>query len=65
MAVTGVTEIKASFTGGFDDAIKQGAARANKTLKKVRAGWIENREAIVDDKGWGRLSSSTVDNTHS
>jgi flavin-binding protein dodecin len=53
MAVAGVAEIKASFTGSCDHAIEKGAASANKALKKHGAGWIENREAIVDDKGGG------------
>jgi flavin-binding protein dodecin len=64
MAVAGVTEIRASCTRSFDDAIKQGAARATKTLRKVSAGWIENREAIVDEKDGGRGSSSTGDHIH-
>jgi len=51
MSVARVTEIKASSTKSFDDAIKVGIARANKTLSNVRGAWIENQEVIVDDKG--------------
>jgi flavin-binding protein dodecin len=51
MAVAGVIEIKASCTRSLDDAIEQGVARASKTLKNVGAAWIENQEAVVDDKG--------------
>ena len=51
MSIARVTEIKASSTKSFDDAIKAGVARAHKTLKNVKAAWIENQEVIIDDKG--------------
>ena len=51
MSVARVTEIKASSTKSFDDAIKTGVARAQKTLTKVRAAWIENQEVLIDEKG--------------
>jgi dodecin len=51
MSIARVTEIKASSTKSFDDAIKEGIARAQKTLTNIRAAWIENQEVIIDDKG--------------
>ena len=51
MSVARVTEIKASSTKGFDDAVQNGVARASKTLKNVKAAWIQNQEVIIDDKG--------------
>ena len=51
MSVARVTEIKASSTKSFDDAIKEGVARANKTLKNVRGAWIENQEVVIDENG--------------
>jgi dodecin len=51
MSIARVTEIKASSAQSFDDAIRQGIARANKTLKNVKSAWIENQEVLVDDKG--------------
>ncbi len=51
MSIARVTEIKASSTKSFDDAIKAGVVRAQKTLKNVKAAWIENQEVIIDDKG--------------
>jgi hypothetical protein len=51
MSIARVTEIKASSTKSFDDAIKAGVARAQKTLKNVSAAWIENQEVLIDDKG--------------
>ena len=51
MTVARVTEIKASSTKSFEDAIKTGVVRAQKTLKNVRGAWIENQEVIIDDNG--------------
>ena len=51
MTVARVTEIKSSSTKSFDDALKEGVARANKTLKNVKSAWIENQEVYIDDKG--------------
>ena len=51
MSVARVTEIKASSTRSFDDALRQGVARAHKTLKNVKSAWVQNQEVIVTDKG--------------
>lgn len=51
MSVARVTEIKSSSTKSFDDAVKQGIKRANKTLKNVRGAWVQDQEVTVNDKG--------------
>ena len=51
MSFARVTEIKASSPKSFEDAIQAGVARASKTLKKVKAAWVQNQEILVDDKG--------------
>ncbi len=51
MSVAKVTEIKVSSPKSFDDAIREGIARANKTLKNVKSAWIKDFEVEVDDKG--------------
>lgn len=51
MAIARVTELKASSTKSFDDALRQGVARANKTLKNVKSAWVENQEVVIGDKG--------------
>jgi flavin-binding protein dodecin len=51
MSIARVTEIKSSSRISFDDAIKKGISRANKTLKNVRGAWIWNQEVLVDKKG--------------
>ena len=50
MSVAKVSEISATSATGFEDAIKQGIARANKTLRKVRSAWIKEQHVrVVDD----------------
>jgi len=51
MSIARVTEIKASSTLSFDDAIKAGVVRASKTLSNVKSAWIENQEVLIDEKG--------------
>lgn len=51
MSVARVTEIKASSTKSFDDAVKVGVARAVKTLKNVKSAWVQNQDVTVDEKG--------------
>ena len=51
MSIAKVTEIKVSSTKSFDDAIREGIARANKTLKNVKSAWIKDYEVTVDKKG--------------
>ena len=51
MSIARVTEIKSSSKVSFDDALKKGIARANKTLTHVKSAWIENQEVLIDDKG--------------
>jgi len=51
MSIARTTEIKASSALSFDDAMKKGIARAQKTLTHVRGAWIENQEVLVDAKG--------------
>ena len=51
MSVARVTEIKAASTKSFDDALRQGVARANKTLKNLKSAWIQNQEVTINEKG--------------
>ena len=51
MSVARITEIKASSTVSFDDAIKSGMRRAAQTLENVRSAWISSQEVLVDEKG--------------
>jgi flavin-binding protein dodecin len=51
MSISRTTEIKSSSALSFDDAMKKGIARAEKTLKNVRSAWISNQEVLVNAKG--------------
>lgn len=51
MSVARVSEIKASSTESFDDAIRQGVARAVKTLRNVKSAWIQNQDVQIDEDG--------------
>ena len=49
MSVAKVSEISATSTTDFEDAIKQGLDRANKTLRNVRSAWIKEQHVRVRD----------------
>jgi flavin-binding protein dodecin len=48
MAVARVTEISATSTQSFEDAIKSGLERANATLRNVRSAWIKEQQVRLD-----------------
>jgi hypothetical protein len=48
MAVAKVTEIIASSSRSFEDAVEKGVARADKTLKNVRGAWIAGQKVVVE-----------------
>jgi len=50
MSVAKVTEIISSSSKSFDDAVQNGVARANKTLKNVRGAWVKDQEVSVRDR---------------
>jgi hypothetical protein len=47
MSVARVTEITSSSPKSFDDAIRGGLARANKTLENVTGAWIKGQEVVA------------------
>jgi hypothetical protein len=57
MSVAKVSEISATSTKGFHDAIEQGIARANKTLRNVRSAWIKEQQVRVTE---GRITEFQV-----
>ena len=48
MSVAKVSEIIASSPKSFEDAVKEGIERANKTLKNVRGAWIAHQKVEVE-----------------
>jgi flavin-binding protein dodecin len=49
MSIARVTEITSSSKTSFDDAIRGGLARANKTLEHVTGAWISDHEVVAKD----------------
>ena len=49
MSVASVTEISSSSKKSFEDALKTGIERANKTLKNVKGAWVQEQKVIVND----------------
>jgi flavin-binding protein dodecin len=47
MAIAKVTEITASSTKSFEDAIQQGIARAGKTIRNIQAAWVNEQSVVV------------------
>ena len=46
--MVGVTEISATSTKSFEDAVEQGVARAAATLRNVKSAWIKEQSVTVD-----------------
>lgn len=57
MSVAKVSEISVTSSKSFQDAIEQGLARANKTLRNVRSAWIKEQQVRV---GEGLISEYQV-----
>ena len=49
MAVAKITEIQSSSTKGFDDAIRAGITRAEKTLRNLRGAWIKGQKVVIEN----------------
>ncbi len=47
MSVAKISEISATSSKSFEDALTQGLARANKTLRTVRSAWVKEQQVHV------------------
>lgn len=57
MSVAKVSEISATSKTSFEDAIQQGLARANKTIRNIRSLWIKEQQVRVTN---GKISEYQV-----
>ncbi len=57
MSVAKVSEISATSTKSFEDAIQLGLARASKTLRHIRGAWIKEQHVRCDE---GRITEYQV-----
>jgi flavin-binding protein dodecin len=49
MTVARITEISASSTKSFEDAVRVGIARASQTLKNITGAWVKDQEVGIAD----------------
>jgi hypothetical protein len=49
MSVARVTEITAASPKSFEDAVRLGIARANKTLENVKGAWVQGQKVVVEN----------------
>ena len=49
MSVATVTEISAISQDGFEAAINEGLARANKTLRNIQGAWVKDMNVMIKD----------------
>jgi len=49
MSVARVTEISATSTESFDDAVRQGIARASRTLRGIKSAWVKEQSVSVEN----------------
>lgn len=49
MSVAKTVEITSDSTESFEDAIRRGIERSEKSLKNVRGAWIAEQKVIVED----------------
>jgi len=49
MSIARVTEISATSTQSFDDAVRQGIERASKTLRGITSAWVKDQNVMIDN----------------
>ncbi len=49
MTVARNTEISATSSQSFEDAMRQGIGRATKTLRNVKGAWVKDQEVMIDN----------------
>jgi flavin-binding protein dodecin len=48
MSVAKIIEISASSSTSFEDAIKQGVARAADTVENIKGAWVKEQQVVVE-----------------
>ena len=49
MSIARTTEISASSSKSFEDAVRKGIKRFSKTIKHVEGAWIKEQKVVVND----------------
>lgn len=58
MPVAKVTEITATSEESFEDAIRQGIAKASETVRNIKGAWVKEQKVDIEN---GAISNYRVD----
>ena len=49
MSVAKIIELTATSTDSFEDACRQGIAKAGETVRNIQGAWVDGQEVIIDN----------------
>lgn len=58
MSVAKVTEITTTSEESFEDAIRQGIAKASETVRNISGAWVKEQNVMIDN---GKITGFRVD----
>jgi flavin-binding protein dodecin len=58
MSVAKVIEITAESEEGFEEAIRNGIAKAGETVRNIKAAWVKGQQVVVEE---GKITNYRVD----
>lgn len=58
MAVAKIIEITAQSSESFEDAIRQGVAKAAETVRNIEGAWVKEQKVVVEN---GNITGFRVD----
>jgi flavin-binding protein dodecin len=50
MSVAKIIEISAESPEGFEAAVREGIARAAKTIKNIKGAWVQDQQVVIHDQ---------------
>lgn len=48
MSIAKIIEISSESNKSFEDAIRQGVLRAEKTVKNIKSAWVQEQQVVVE-----------------
>ena len=49
MSVAKIIELSATSSDSFEDACRQGIAKANESVRNIKAAWVDGQEVMVEN----------------
>jgi dodecin len=49
VSVAKIIELTATSTDSFEDACKQGVAKAGETLRNIQGAWVDGQELVIEN----------------